>query len=121
MLTGNPPFHGDNPMAVMSQHINGIIPRVDKIKPGVVSPQIAAIVARAVQRDPEKRYQTVNDMITDLDHLDKVDTSILDVVQTAPSTHPVHVFWRSPAVRTTLIMVGIVALIVILAVALHSH
>src|SRR5579859_5156295 len=82
MLAGEPPFHGDNPMVVMAQHLNAPIPRLDKVRPGVVSPQLAAVVTRSLQRDPAKRYDGVAAMIHDLDNLNGVDTSVLESVET---------------------------------------
>src|SRR5215813_5130599 len=55
LLAGKPPFTGDTPLAVMAQHVQGAIPRLDREKPGI-SPQLSAIVARCLQREPDKRY-----------------------------------------------------------------
>lgn len=55
MLTGATPFSGDNNLAVMAQHLKGGIPRLDKAQPGV-SLQLAAFVARCLQREPETAF-----------------------------------------------------------------
>src|SRR5260221_14498987 len=62
LLTGHTPFTGDTNMAVMAQHIQGAIPRLDKEQPGI-SPQLAAVVARALQRNPDDRYSSVRAFI----------------------------------------------------------
>lgn len=124
MLAGQPPFQGDNPMAVMAQHLNAPIPRLDQIRPGVVSPQLAAVVTRALQRDPGARYADVTMLIHDLDNLDKVDTSILQTPESAAPRPASQVFWRSPIVRTIVLLLLVIAGIVILAVAataLRTH
>ncbi len=110
LLAGEPPFQGDSAMAVMAQHLNAEIPRLDKIKPGV-SPQIAAVAIRAMQRDPAARYADVPMMIYDLDHLESVDTSILNAPQNAAKNIPM---WRSPVVR----MIGVIVLIIVVTVLL---
>jgi eukaryotic-like serine/threonine-protein kinase len=116
MITGHTPFTGDNNLAVMAQHLQGAIPRLDREQPGV-SPQLAAVVARCLQRNPEDRYPKVRAFIEDLDHLDQVDTSTLDQV-TGPTT--AVPFWRSPMVKTVAVAVLIMVGIVIVAIAAQS-
>jgi serine/threonine-protein kinase len=116
LLAGEPPFQGDSAMAVMAQHLNAEIPRLDKIKPGV-SPHLAAVVSRSLQRDPAARYADVTMMIYDLDHLDAVDTAILSAPQNAAKKTPI---WRSPVVRMIAVIVLIIAVTVILALAATS-
>ncbi|MDR3684176.1 MAG: hypothetical protein P4L11_10655, partial [Geothrix sp.] len=79
LLTGRVPFDGDNHLAVMSQHLRGSVPRLDREAAGV-SPELAAVVARALQRRPEDRHADLRAFVHDLTHLDEVDTSILDQV-----------------------------------------
>jgi serine/threonine protein kinase len=76
LLTGRAPFTGDNHLAVMAQHLKGGLPRLDKVQPGV-TPQIAAVVARCLRRDPDDRYADMHALIHDLDNLDQVDTAVL--------------------------------------------
>jgi len=121
MLAGETPFQGDNNMAIMAQHLNGAIPRLDQVRAGIVSPQIAAVVTHALQRNPDDRYPDVPAMINDLDHLDGVATTILDAPTNAPRTTP---FWRSQLAITIGVMLLIIAAIVLVAVAasaLHPH
>lgn len=105
LLTGRTPFTGDNNMAVMAQHLQGAIPRLDKERPGI-SRQIAAIVARCLQRNPDDRYPTMHALIEALNHPDTVDTSILEKATGAKATAP---FWRSPA----FMMISVIALIMV--------
>src|SRR5215470_11429162 len=51
MLAGVVPFTGDNTMAVMAQQLRGAVPRLDKEVKGI-SPQLAAVVARSIQKNP---------------------------------------------------------------------
>jgi serine/threonine-protein kinase len=80
LLTGRVPFDGDNPMAVMAMHLKGGIPRLDREVTGV-SPQLAAVAATALQRNPEDRQVDLHAFLHDLTHLEEVDTRILDRVQ----------------------------------------
>jgi serine/threonine protein kinase len=65
ILTGEPPFVGDSPVAVAYQHV-----REDPVPPsqrhGGISPELDAVVLKALAKNPENRYQTAADMRTDL-------------------------------------------------------
>ncbi len=116
LLSGKTPFTGDNNLAVMAQHLQGAIPRLDREQPGV-SPQLAAVVARSLQRNPDDRYPDPGAFINDLDHLDQVDTSILDKGTGPASAAPI---WRSPTFVAVGISILIMLAIVLLAFAAQS-
>lgn len=65
MLTGEPPFVGDSPVAVAYQHV-----REDPVPPSQryagISPELDAVVLKALAKNPENRYQTAAEMRTDL-------------------------------------------------------
>ncbi|KAA0079729.1 Stk1 family PASTA domain-containing Ser/Thr kinase [Mycolicibacterium sp. P9-64] len=65
MLTGEPPFVGDSPVAVAYQHV-----REDPVAPSQryegISPDLDAVVLKALAKNPENRYQTAAEMRTDL-------------------------------------------------------
>jgi beta-lactam-binding protein with PASTA domain len=65
MLTGKPPFVGDSPVSVAYQHV-----RKDPVRPsqrhGDISPELDAVVLKALAKNPENRYQSAADMRTDL-------------------------------------------------------
>jgi len=112
LLTGKTPYSGDNNLAVMAQHIQGAIPRLDREQKGV-SPQIAAFVAKCLQRKPEDRYANMHELVNDLDNLESIDISILDKA-TGPRSKAR--FWHNP----TFVAVGsaIVVLLIIILLAL---
>jgi eukaryotic-like serine/threonine-protein kinase len=60
MLTGHPPFTGDNPVAVAYQHVNQPVPPPSSINPRV-SPAIDAVVLRAVAKDRFERFQSATE------------------------------------------------------------
>ncbi|MEP7356356.1 MAG: serine/threonine-protein kinase [Anaerolineales bacterium] len=113
LLAGQPPFRGDNPLAVMAQHIQADAPRLDRERPDI-SPQLAAVVARCLQRDPDHRYPDLAALIADLDHLDQVDTSILDQ---KPPVSPAAAWWQSPTVRAVGFGLALMAALVLLGLA----
>jgi beta-lactam-binding protein with PASTA domain/predicted Ser/Thr protein kinase len=65
IVTGEPPFVGDSPVAVAYQHV-----REDPVPPSQrhpgIAPELDAVVLKALAKNPENRYQTAADMRTDL-------------------------------------------------------
>jgi eukaryotic-like serine/threonine-protein kinase len=59
-LTGRRLFDGDNSLAAMHALIEGPIPPVSRMVP--VAPELEAIVMRALERRPERRYQSAREM-----------------------------------------------------------
>ncbi len=114
MLSGRTPFTGDNNLAVMAQHLQGVAPRLDREQPGV-SQSVAAIVARCLQRDPNDRYQDMRALIESLDHPETADLSLLDQAP-APRTS----FWNSQVVRAIALSLVVMLAIIALAFALQA-
>jgi serine/threonine-protein kinase len=65
MLTGEPPFRGDSPVAVAYQHVSS-----DVAPPSAVNADVPGgldhIVLKAMHKDPASRYQTAEDLRADL-------------------------------------------------------
>lgn len=65
ILTGEPPFVGDSPVAVAYQHV-----REDPIPPSqknpALPPELDAVVLKALAKNPDNRYQTAAEMRADL-------------------------------------------------------
>ncbi|MGZ8803327.1 MAG: Stk1 family PASTA domain-containing Ser/Thr kinase, partial [Mycobacterium sp.] len=65
ILTGEPPFVGDSPVAVAYQHV-----REDPVPPSErhsgISPELDAVVLKALAKNPDNRYQTAAEMRADL-------------------------------------------------------
>jgi serine/threonine protein kinase len=81
MLTGAPPFDGDDPFVIMSTRISGDPAAPRKLNPRL-SPQAEEIVLRALQRDPSRRYPTAAAMKADLDAPDRIRvTGLCDSLQ----------------------------------------
>ena len=66
LLTGSPPFRGDNPVAVAYQHVNSEAAPPSSLNPRV-SPALDAVVLRALGKDRFERYQSATDFRRDLD------------------------------------------------------
>jgi serine/threonine-protein kinase len=69
MLTGQPPFAGDNAVAVALRHVNEDIPAPSAINPNV-RPELDDLVARATARESGARFGTAEEMLAALNSLD---------------------------------------------------
>jgi serine/threonine protein kinase len=67
MVAGEPPFHGANPFAVMNARLVADPEPVRELNPEV-SPELETIIARAMERSPERRYLTARELAFDLLH-----------------------------------------------------
>lgn len=65
MLTHHLPFEGETAVSIALQHMQGDIPRPTKYNPAI-SPMLEECLLTALQRDPDKRYDTVSDFISEL-------------------------------------------------------
>jgi serine/threonine protein kinase len=77
LLTGQVPFSGDNWLAVMAGHLTRRARPIRELN-DEVSPALDAVVAHAMRRYPEHRYQTMTEVLADLDHLEDLDPQRYD-------------------------------------------
>ncbi len=65
MLVGHVPFTGESPTAIMMKHMQKPAPSVlDERRD--LPPSVGAVIARALAKLPENRYQAIEDLIEDL-------------------------------------------------------
>src|SRR5680860_63929 len=90
MLVGQVPFHAESQVGVAMKHVNEELPDVQRRRPEV-SAAVALVVERATAKNPAERYQTIAEMIDDLETALEVEaaragsttgeaTSVLDAV-----------------------------------------
>lgn len=65
MMTGQPPFDGETPVAVALQHINAKARPMSEINP-TVPPAMERVVEKAMEKRIDKRYQSALEMAQDL-------------------------------------------------------
>lgn len=65
LLTGQPPFQGDSPVAVAYQHVREDPPTPSSIL-DTVPPELDSITLKALSKNPANRYQTAGEMRQDL-------------------------------------------------------
>jgi hypothetical protein len=59
MLTGNVPFHDENPMTVIQMHLQATVPPL----PQSIPYSVQQIVRRALEKEPNRRYQSAGEMM----------------------------------------------------------
>jgi eukaryotic-like serine/threonine-protein kinase len=68
-LAGTPPLKGRNAMDTVLQRINNPAPSISSINSNAIVPaEIEAIIACCLERSPDDRYQTVDELLAALNH-----------------------------------------------------
>jgi serine/threonine-protein kinase len=65
MLTGKFPFQGKTPYQIMNAHLNEKYTPISEFNPSVTE-ELAAVIDRMMQKDRDKRYQTLQQFMADL-------------------------------------------------------
>ena len=76
-LTGRPPIIGENAYETMTMHCSSIPAAFRTVNPDLkIDPSIEAIVFRCLEKDPDNRYQTVQEILSDLPILQPASGSL---------------------------------------------
>jgi serine/threonine-protein kinase len=65
VLTGQPPFTGETPVAIAYQHVSGVLVAPSKIVPDLPA-GVDTLLAVALAKNPDERYQSAGLMLDDL-------------------------------------------------------
>jgi eukaryotic-like serine/threonine-protein kinase len=117
MLTGALPFVADEPLALMNMHRNATPPAVEELQPGA-PPDLAALAAAALNKDPAQRPADGNALLAALGDAPTIqiapaETAVTRVIPAGgappPGPPPPRRIWREPAaiaVAVVLLAVG---------------
>jgi eukaryotic-like serine/threonine-protein kinase len=108
LLAGVPPFTGDNPLAVMYQHMTKTPDRLPMIVPGLHQ-GIWAAIRKSLRRRKQERYDSARDMANDLRHPENADLKWL-----YEPDAPLVMTTTPPTERSNLWLHGLVISIIIL-------
>ena len=68
MLTGRLPFDSDTPIGMVLHHIQTVPQPPDRLRPDLNIPTaLSALLMRALEKEPQRRFQTANEMARALD------------------------------------------------------
>jgi serine/threonine protein kinase/tetratricopeptide (TPR) repeat protein len=105
MAAGRPAFAGTTAMEILDAVIHAEPPPLASVRADL-PPAFAAIVAKALRKDPRERYQHVADLAADLRHFKRTTDSGL----VAPGSRRTHPVW----------IAGAVAIVAVLALVLYA-
>ncbi|NVB85170.1 MAG: protein kinase [Kofleriaceae bacterium] len=94
LIAGRPPFptQDDNAMAVILQHLREAPPKLDAIVPEV-SPQVADLVGRCLEKDPKQRPQDAAEVLAVIEQLCDGTAALI-------TAHPAPPIVRESSVQT---------------------
>jgi serine/threonine-protein kinase len=124
LATGKLPFDGDTPVSVALKHVNDEAPAPRTINPRI-PPALEAVIIKAMQKDPTRRYRSADEMRDDLQRVvagravsaqPRVDdTTVMPVVERSASEP--QITRQQPRRETNpWIWVGVAALVLLLGV-----
>ena len=85
LLTSRPPFTGDSPVSVAYQHVREMPVPPSVHQPGL-SPEIDAIVMRALEKNADDRYQSAEEMRADVERAMRGEQVAATATQAMPQT-----------------------------------
>ncbi len=117
MLTGEVPFKGENPFAIMNERLlnNPVPPR--EVDPSI-SPQLQEIIYRALERDPKNRYASAHEFARDLEHPEQVGVG--ERAELTQWTRRRSPLWRRILFYLMLAAIPVVVFALLLIVARHK-
>jgi len=103
MLTGQPPFRGENAVAVLHAVVSSRLTPVGQSSAGVPGP-CEKLIHKALEKDPEKRYTSASEMLREAE-------SVLESVTRSPdrAEHRSGRWLRTIAVSLILIFIAAIA------------
>jgi len=88
MITGHVPFDGDDPAAIAQRHKTEIPEIPDELSP-VIPPDLSRLILKCLEKDKEKRYQSAEDLRSDLDNIGRPLLAAEQAEPVKPKERPV--------------------------------
>ena len=107
MVTGRQPFSGDYDQAVLYSILNQDPEPVTAIRSGVPM-ELEHIINKALAKNPDERYQHVDEMIVDLKHIEKLSNSVASIKK-VPETEPKKIVLNKKVTLTLLVIIVLMA------------
>lgn len=87
MVTGRLPFDGDSNVAIAVKHLQETPPVPSSLMQGIPK-GLDSIIAKCMQKSPERRYQTMRQLVTELDSLLIDPNGVYGVITNVPEKAP---------------------------------
>ena len=72
MVTGRAPFEADNPLSILIQHVQDVVPPPSTVRPDLVIPaSVESIILRCLEKDADARYQTARGLAEALEEAER--------------------------------------------------
>jgi serine/threonine protein kinase/Flp pilus assembly protein TadD len=110
-LTGTLPFQAGSQIGLLYQIVNTPAPQLNKLRPDL-PPVLGAVVEKALEKDPERRYQRAEDLSTDLNEITRQLETGVSARNISATSIP-----RATVSRTWSIAALVASLLLLLAVA----
>lgn len=116
LLTNTPPFNDESAFTVLEMHIKEAVPDASACN-SEISPTMSAIIARALAKDPDDRFQSAQELLDAIG--DDIPQTAMPLppgaIRPTPTPLPVDAAEAAPVspLRASLLVVSVVALAVI--------
>ena len=87
LLTGKVPFDGDTPMNVVLKHLYDPPPRPSSLRADLPE-QLDAVIARAINKEPDERYRRAGDLVSALQDAWPLQQAVGAGSDAAPAARP---------------------------------
>jgi serine/threonine-protein kinase len=110
MLTGRTPFEGETPQSLLGALVSKVPDPVQQHRPET-PPELAQLVMKCLEKDPDARWQTAEEALQQLDALAATPAGGLERISVA--TEPPRAFW-TPKRRIAAAAAAIVVVIMVI-------
>ncbi len=85
MVTGRLPYDADTPLAIILKHVNDPLPDIREVAPDLPA-WLITIIQRTLEKEPEKRYQSADEIFENLQKgLNQLKSPLLPNAEQAPA------------------------------------
>jgi serine/threonine protein kinase len=124
MATGRVPFKGDTPISVAVKHKLAIPPAPNEVNPQI-SEDLNRLIMRCLEKDKEKRYQSANELFSELIRIEKgiPITEKVRLKKRKPKkiAKPGEIIWKKAIFRGVWIGSVLIIIIMILLLLFGRH
>ncbi|MFN8656183.1 MAG: serine/threonine-protein kinase [Candidatus Obscuribacterales bacterium] len=91
IIVGDPPLEGETPLATMYLQLQEKPPLLSEAMPGQeVSLDLERIIAKCLEKDPDNRFQTMNELVGALSSINRNSTTVVRISEKKPARKRRH-------------------------------